>query len=361
MSVHDERELSTRLSGLLDGLEPRPAPVTQVVRRGRGIRMRRWISVAAGLAIIAAGAALIPGFLQTHRVTPMTPLHYKVTVTTLRGSANGGVVGEGTIGTKRWRVVVNRTMSAGCTAQGYVATCGFGDRSGVGPREVILGGVGNGPQFEAGTVGADITRVAIHLSNGTVLSLRPVSAYGLHWIAVAAPLHAITWAVSFVGQSEFQYAIPYNGKGIAQFGAWLRPGQAGLPVANRSVGRPAWHLAVHAGPWGYCATDAGGSACFPVTSRTQLLSGGVVVLTMSCVQPVTSANKPTIGVVAVPTDVKDVLLIFAGGRRLRMASIAVGGIRVVGYAIPAKPKVVRVLEYGASGQLVHSANGTDWC
>src|ERR1700752_5334404 len=95
MSVQDERELRARLGTLLDGIEPRPAPVTRVVRLGKGIRMRRWISVAAGLAVIVAGAALIPGFLQAHRVAPIAKLHYKVTVTALGPNAKHGVIAAG--------------------------------------------------------------------------------------------------------------------------------------------------------------------------------------------------------------------------------------------------------------------------
>jgi hypothetical protein len=390
MSVQDEHELRARLSALLDGVEPRPAPVMRVVRRGRGIRMRRWISVAAGVAIIAAGAALIPGFLQTHRTVPAAPPHYKVTVTTPGGTAIGGVIGEGTIGTKRWRVVVNRSMGGACTPQPYVLTCGFAySGSNVGPRQVNLGSLGaGGTQYELGPVGTDVSRVALRLSNGTVLSLQPVLAGGRRWVAVAAPLYAITQAVSFVGQSEYQYAIPFNTNGTAGFITWLRPGQAGLPVASRSLGSGEfdgvpWHAAVHAGPWGYCATFANGnsrlpasgpgslfshelpqagSACFPATNPAQLLSGRIVA-PLTCSPFYTSSGKATgasSGVAAVPPDVKDVVLQFAGGGRERMAAVPISGLRMLGYAIPARLKLVRTLEYGVHGQLLHSASAAGW-
>ena len=107
MSIQDERELRGRLGALLDGVAPGPAPVSQAVRRGRGIRVRRWIGAAAGLAVIVAGAAVVPALLQAHTTTPAAPLHYKVTVTKLGGSAAGGVIGAGTIGTEHWRVVLD--------------------------------------------------------------------------------------------------------------------------------------------------------------------------------------------------------------------------------------------------------------
>lgn len=66
------------------------------------------------------------------------------------------------------------------------------------------------------------------------------------------------------------------------------------------------------------------------------------------------------GVMAVPANVKDVVLKFAGGGRLRLAAIAVAGTRVLGYAIRDHPAVVRTLEYGVTGQLLHSGQGTGW-
>lgn len=370
MSVQDEHELRARLSALMDGIEPRPAPVTRVVRRGRGIRTRRRISVAAGLAVIVAGAALIPGLLQGHRVAPIGQLHYKVTVTRLGPNAQHGVIGAGVIGTKRWRVVLNRSQGEGCTPRQYLLTCGFGFgyKGSVGQRQVSLSSFSaGGTQYELGAVGTDVTRVAIQLSDGAVLSLQPVAAGGKRWVAVAAPLRAITRAMSYVGQSEFEHAIPYDGTGMAEFVTWLRPGQAGVPVASRSVGSGeldgvSWHAVVRAGPWGYCLLFADGSACDYASSAAQLLAGRVVAQ-LGCSPLYNSSGKATggsWGTAAVPSEVKDVVLQFADGGQQRIAAIAIGGIRVLGYAIPARPKVVRTLEYGVSGQLLRTASGAGW-
>lgn len=124
MSIQDERDLRDRLGGLLGGIEPRPAPVTAVVRRGRGIRMRRWASVAAGLAVIVAGAIVLPGLLRAGTAAPAAPRPYTVTVKVLGLTAPAGVIGEGTIGTSRWRVVIDRTMGDGCSVGPSVLTCG---------------------------------------------------------------------------------------------------------------------------------------------------------------------------------------------------------------------------------------------
>src|SRR5260370_42633867 len=95
MSVQDEDEVRHRLGALLNDVEPGPAPVARVVRQGRGIRVRRWISVAAGLAVIAAGAVVIPGLLLGHTTVPSAPLHYKVAVRQLAQRASRGVIAAG--------------------------------------------------------------------------------------------------------------------------------------------------------------------------------------------------------------------------------------------------------------------------
>ena len=371
MSIQDERDLRDRLDGLLDGIEPNPAPVTAAVRRGSGIRLRRRISVAAGLAVIVAGAIVLPGLLRAGAPAPVAPRHYTVTVKVLGRTAPDGVIGAGTIGTNRWRVVIDRTMGDGCSVGLWVLTCGraYGAAAGPGPAGVALtASAASGTQFEVGTVGADVSRVAISLSNGTMLSLRPVTAEGLRWVAVAAPVGTIGRAVSFVGRAEYRYAIPYLNGGVAEFATWLRPGQAGLAVVSKRVGAGkldgiSWHAAVAAGPWGFCASFVNGSSCFATAAPPRFPPAGQIVDPLTCGPLSDASGKPdgaSAGVVAVPSDVKDVVLKFAGGGRLRMAAIAIAGTRVLGYAIPDHPAVAQTLEYGASGQLVHSGPGTGW-
>ena len=288
MSIHDERELRQRLGGLLDAIEPSPAPVARTARQGRGIRMRRWISVAAGLVLIAAGAVVIPGLIQQHTPVPAAPMHYKVTVTSLGPNARSGVVGEGTIDNKRWRVVLTPGMGAGCSPEPYLLTCGLVYGVSVGPNEVSLNSASaNGTQFELGTVGADVTRVTVQLSNGTEVDLTPVAAGGRRWVAFAAPLLTVREAVSFVGSSEYRYAIPYVGNRNAEFVTWLRPGQRGLARVTRQLGSGVvdgvpWHASAEAGPWGYCVTFANGSTCMPAADGSHVLSGSQFTNALAC-------------------------------------------------------------------------------
>ena len=369
MSIQDERDLRGRLGGLLDSIEPVPAPISRAMQRGKVIRMRRWVAAAAGVAVIAAGSVVLPRLIDGHRsVAPIAPRHYKVTVQDLGLSAKGGVIGAGTINHKLWKIVLDNSYGGGCATQPYLLTCGWKYMAKVGPRDVSIGGASEGrTQFQYGTVGSDVTSVVIRLSNGSELSLRPVSAAGHRWVAVAAPVGAMIEAASFVGASEYQYAVPYIASDYSEFVTWLRPGQPGLPRDTRQVGSGkidgvAWHDTVAAGPWGYCVLFVGGSACTPAATRLQPPRIGKPLLRLSCSRPLDSQRQiaASTGVVAVPAGVKNVVLRLADGSHMRLVAVPAGGLRLIGYAVPSRPKVVRALEYGFAGQLVGSISGASW-
>jgi hypothetical protein len=64
MSIADERDLSERLSGVLDAITPSPAPLGAAVRSGKLIRARRNLGIAAGLAVAAGFVVAAPGLLH---------------------------------------------------------------------------------------------------------------------------------------------------------------------------------------------------------------------------------------------------------------------------------------------------------
>lgn len=365
MSIQDERDLRTRLGGLMGGVEAAPAPIARAMRRGRVIRMRRWVSAAAGVAVLAAVAVVVPQLIQDNGATPMVSGRYTVTVQELGPTAKGGVIATGTIDSKHWRIVLSRAFGDGCAPQPYVLMCGFTRPGPVGPRDVNFeAAAANGTQFQFGTVGQDVTRVVIRLSNGASLDLRPISAGGNRWVGIAAPLHAVVGAESFVGSAEYQYAVPYPGNGFATFSTWLRPGEPGLPRATRQLGSgtidgEAWNAFVHAGPWGYCITFTGGSTCFDTAAGLAPPRISKPLLQLVCTPMLDNRGNEigaTFGVLVVPAGVKNLVLRFADGSHLRLVAVPAGGIRAIAYAIPKRPKILHALEYGFAGQLVGSTS-----
>lgn len=331
--------------------------------------MRKWVTAAAGVAVLAAGAAVLPGLIQGHRaVAPAASRHYKVTVQAVWPTAKGGVIGAGTISNKQWQIVIDKSLGQGCTTTLYTLTCGPGYGSAVGPREVSLNGAtAGGVQFQIGTVGPDVTRVVIQLSNGTELDLRPVDAYGHRWVAVAAPTHAMVRAESFVGRSEYLYAVAYQASSYSEFVSWLGPGQPGPPRAASQLGSGkidgvSWVVSSSVGPWGLCVQFGDGGSCIPnpFSQRPPLIGKPLQPLTCGGIDASNGKQIAVAGVAAIPAGVKNVVLKLADGSHLRLVAIPLASLRMIGYAIPHQAEVVRTLEYGFAGQLVGSASGTNW-
>lgn len=332
MSIHDERELRDRLGGLLDGLEPRPAPVASAMRQGKEIRMRRWISVTAGVAVIAAGAALLPRFLEGQTPLPATRPHYEVTVLPPGKGAPADLIAYGTVNGRKWRATAYGTAkSLGINLCGG-SDMGLSSPGAIGPGGVTAFGGSNGPGTDwcmATEVSQGVSMITMALDNGASLKLQPVSYRGVPLIAFAIPAHAeILRLTAFEGARAVAYAIPFNGPTSPTIETWLRPGQqapaistARLPTTLR--GRGLWTATVNVGPWGTCSVirirgglDTGCGLTQPQKQLVSFAFGG--------------GNGPT--VVGTRADVAYVMLTMKNGitDRVRVAHLGGSGYFAVG-------------------------------
>jgi hypothetical protein len=91
MSIVDERDLSERLSGVLDAITPSPAPVGAALRDGKLIRARRTIGITAGLAVAAGLMVAMPGLLHQPAHSGASPVEPTVMVRQLCPSMRHGV------------------------------------------------------------------------------------------------------------------------------------------------------------------------------------------------------------------------------------------------------------------------------
>jgi hypothetical protein len=370
MSIQDEQELRRRLGLLLDNVEPRPAPVGRTAAQGRGIRMRRWISAAAGLAVIAAGALVLPGLLAGHRVAPSAPLHYQVTVRPVGANARAGLIGQGVTDGKPWRVVISGTAADLTTSVlGWPSTPMTTAPLATGSPasfQVMSGGPGaDNANVISGTVAPAVTAVAISLPDGEIATLTPVRWHQYRFVAVLLPWRVrVVRAVAYAGDREIAYAVPFGDAGLD---TWWAPGQAGprrltKPIGSGVVAGHSWYATAKIGPWGYCYTTNIASTCVDATTNPQLVSAGQVVNEMSC-SPLGGAVGgvgPAEGFAAAASNVRSIVLRFSDGTDARFPAVLVAGNRMFGYAVPAHVKVVRILAYGAAGQLTGSVSGTGW-
>jgi hypothetical protein len=288
VSVKDEQDIRERLR-LLGTVEVGTPPYLTAVRRGKSVRLRRRAFAVAGVAAVALLGVFVPR-LAWHlgQGGPVTPT-YDVTVHQPGAGSPPGQVAWGTINGKRWqiRVMAQAGLSDSCAVIGQDLECGP-SAIGAAPRQVsFLSVLSGGVQFQLAAVGADVTRVAVTLGNGTELALRPTVLDGKHWVAFAAPTRlAVSRAVSFAGQRELGYAIPYNGASGAEFMAWLRPGQQGAAraayrIGSGTVGGQHWSSWAYAGPWGVCVEGVGG-ASWCAASTAAMRPDGAVTSYFTC-------------------------------------------------------------------------------
>ena len=98
--------------GLLETVEPPAAPVDAIIRRGRGIRLRRAGAVAGSLVLagIVAGATLLT---PMGTAGPQEPPPLPVMVPAGGIAGPGGVFASGTADGHRWRLAVQDIADPG--------------------------------------------------------------------------------------------------------------------------------------------------------------------------------------------------------------------------------------------------------
>jgi hypothetical protein len=372
VSVQDERNLRESLTGLLEGITPRPAPVAGAVHQGMRIRTRRWISAAVVIAVIAAGAAITPALLRSQSPPPTAPSghrvpRFKVSMLPVGTPARHGVIAAGISDGRHWQAVLSGSgKSEAFAVKGSVASpYSSVTVGGPGAPDFSMMSVGDSGAFgivEFGTVSPPITAMALRLPRGVVLTLKPVSYHGARWVAVVIPADVpILRAVTYSGGRELDYSVPFQGRVLA---SWLRPGQAGPARLSKILGSGVvdgikWQLKAEIGPWGYCFVYPGGSTCAgppgpaAPTSRNPVVPLGGADLG-------SYGNGPWCAAAAVAADVRRVRLVYSDGSSASFATVAVGRERAFAYAIPKGMSVLRSYEYGPDGQFVSMVGRSFW-
>jgi len=280
VATNDERDLHERLDRALEAIAPRPAPVDGAIRHGKTIRTRRrWLG-AAGAAVACAG--LVAGLVvlvsarppETRSCASQASGNPAVTAP----DASFGVIASGTIDGQSWRLDARAPGTHGVSAEQEIVGIsgpGWGD---VGMYQdvpalhapsavpVTFSGIGGAKaQAQYGAIRADVSYVRVRLSDGGVLTVHPVTLFGVRVVGFAVPAaQQITEVIAYSRDGEIAVAIPFNDPGgMAYFGNWLRPGQQAGPRGSRLIGSgtftaPAplghqpWSATAYTGPWGVC-------------------------------------------------------------------------------------------------------------
>jgi hypothetical protein len=224
MSISDERDLAERLGGALAAVTPARAPLAAVLRKGRAIRAWRRIAVVAAAALAVAGISAGVPLLLRAGPAPSPPAAARPPVTVHRPGPGSppGLIAWGAAGGKRWRATISQ--ATGGLIGFCIAVTAMPPQC---ASPVNLTTVhGHGESATTGPVWHGVARVGVWLSDGTVLWLHPVAAYGLRWVAFVLPARVtIVKVAAYAVRGELAYAAPYRGEKTT----WHQAGAAASP------------------------------------------------------------------------------------------------------------------------------------
>lgn len=289
--------LRERLDEALSAFIPAPPAVDETIRSGRRIRWRRRALAAACVAAVAATGVVVP--LSVHSQASPAPATnrggYTVTVEPPGPHAPEGLIATGTINGKSWQFAVSRPGTGGLDHD-YQYLLASGPAFGPAQQDSVpvLGTDGSDPAdfspvggrrtfLQVAAVGRYVTGLTVSLTNGTRLTLHPVTAFGVRLVAFGVPAGAvITDVTAYSRAGEVATATPFTfANGVppfASFATWLRPGQHGLGRGAGTFGVKAGvkvsPMIVHTGPWGICVDGPRAGICLQAALplRTKILS-----------------------------------------------------------------------------------------
>ena len=380
MTIHDEHDLRAQLGTALDEFAPGPVPFHAVVRQGRAVMIRKRITaVAVGLAVLAA-AALVPTLLHALQRTAPVTHHYHVTVKPPTPGSPQGLVASGLVNRARWQFFARyNKRQYGLCLESRLGTgaCGGGrplggGRAGTPPATLWADGpeaarLPNGHWVRThmvyGYVRHDVDNLRVDLSNGQVLTLRPVDLFGARyarWVAFAVPFAAAVSEITvYSASAELEHAVPFTGRGSITIERWLKPGQSDLPKpASGRVGSATirGHLFVvlgYIGPWGICFRNAIVHADLCKT-QSGALGPGLVV--KSLITSYYSQRYIGLSVLQVEPAVNYLLVTRENGSVLRLHPQALGAQKYCVLPIDLRNHDVTWTAYDAAGDLLGSGS-----
>jgi hypothetical protein len=366
-------ELRDELTRVLRAVDAGQAPVEETMRLGRVIRTRRRVAIAAGaLAVIAAvvGFPALAHHLAGPRVPPVQPKDPVITDTPPAPGASAGTIAQGTIGTRRWHVGLQRegTPPATCLT-GAVITPATGATTDLGlactlpPVDPAFPAgftsfATSGIEVQLGAVAPNVAYFTLKFTDGQQLKLIPVTSLGHRYIAFVAPVNmpiaSLTAHMGSVHSVSGQTvtAIPFSIPGrIPDFQAWQRQGQPlppriTTPIGSGTVDGKPWQVTAYQGPWGICLVFTGGGECTTGTgafaNRTDVQAWGF---------------QPFVGFGDATADVAYVKLTMPDGSVLpKFTPVKVGNARLFPFAAPGNRTPKRWTAFSASGAQL--ASGT---
>jgi hypothetical protein len=362
--------LHEHLDDVFEAISPAPAPIEETMKRGTRIRRRRRATAVACTAAMVAVAICIPLTVHWQATSVPATSHYTVTVRPPGPHSPANEIAYGAVNGKAWRILMAKPTPSTNGSYGYcVEALGqafdFETELPVGPCKppsgatradpVVFGGPGMyglDPQAMgvAGAVAAEVTYVTVSLTNGTVLTLHPVTVYGSRYVAFAAPFGTTVKATAYSSRGEISSAVAFTGVyELAQFITWLRPGQHGVPRATGLLGsgtvdgKP-WSATAYLGQWGICASVAETSGCRPASGPLGL---SALVISMDA-----RDGSPGVAIWTVPSSAARVAVTVHGEKTFQVRPVVVGVQKFVVFHFTGTDTEQSLTAYDSAGHVV---------
>lgn len=305
------------------------------------MRAGRRVLVAAGVALVVAAAVVTPAVVHevTRPVPPAKPP--KITVTQLGPRAANGVIAAGTVNGKRWQVRLTKKKNRTCWSRRHrgwapnsdcVEPVGYSLKHWYG--YAAPGWIWTFWPAIFGPVKPDVARVTMRLSDGVVLNLRPVEAYGRHWIGIVLPRRlAPVKVVAYSRDAEIAHSVPFVGGNFGgspdiEFLSWLPPGDDGPRRMTKVVRGGGLTFVLHAGPWGNVLVSESQRWSFPLGDHLSgALEGG--------------GGLPRTVPMAFPWPAAYMKLVMSDGSTRRVPLVPVAGLGFAVIRAASKPSILR--------------------
>jgi hypothetical protein len=319
--------------------------------RGQGLGIGSWYQIVAVVAVVAA----ISGCQGAAARPPRPPT---LTVARLGPGAADGVIAAGHINGRAWRIRLTLARQRSCGprpgwAVACVETVGFVvERWRLERPDPVRIWTFSPVLF--GPVRPDVTLVSMRLSDGSVVRLHPVRAFGHRWIGIVLPPRLTpVAAVAYAGRRDLVHAVPYVGPAPGAspgspevaFLSWLPPGDDGPARVTKTVRGRGMTLVLRTGPWGNWLGNQGAAWDFPLgfrPSEPALQGGGGLP------QPVP---------MAFPWPAKYLVLTLADGTRERIPLVLGAGLGFAIVTVTARPAVLRWDVYDRLGKRLSGGKG----
>jgi len=355
--------LRGQLTAVLGDVTPPAAPTAAIKRRGKAMRIRRRAGIAAGVLVAILATVLVPGLLRLSAASgPVSPPHKypKMTVGVVGHHARPGLIAQGTINGKPWRITLGWQGKDLCVQPSLDLgdSCGSPGSYGANWPATLDGFGGNHANALYGIVAHQVSRVSVALSDGAVLDLTPVTFADRRWIGVEIPAGLeVTKLVAYARGGELAHAIPFTAApgGLPSVEDWQRPGQPTPSVSVRRIASGVtagkrWEVTVHLGPWGLCVlpeiAGSGNMGCTTGTARRP----GVLM----------SSGEPglfTWAVGVAQPRVSYLVLSMTDGSAQRVAVVQVGNLRLYAMVLIHRLRIAHWAAYDSSGNRLYGGQG----